>query len=67
MKQRDSFPHEGYSYFEDELCYIVAGRYYVHRLDKQTMEWSDIREDMNALSKLRKKETKEKMKSEGGN
>ena len=34
MKHRDAFPHDGYAYYEDEYCYIVAGRYYLHRLEK---------------------------------
>jgi hypothetical protein len=70
LAQRDSFPHEGYSYYEDETCYLVAGRYYLHRLDKQTMTWhevptdvprdiiktpSDQREEKHLLSKLKKK------------
>lgn len=73
MKQRDSFPHEGYSYYEDETSYIVAGRYYIHRLYKQTMTWdevpndvqreiektaSDQREDHNLMQKNKKKEMK---------
>ena len=42
LKNKDAFPHEGYNYYEDCECFLVAGRYYLHRLDKQTMEWSDI-------------------------
>ena len=30
MTQPDAFPCDGYSYYEDDNCYLVAGRYYVH-------------------------------------
>lgn len=42
LAERDAFPGEGYHYVEDAFSFIVAGRYYVHRLDKQTLQWSVI-------------------------
>ena len=40
--ERDAFPGEGYHYVEDADSYVVAGRYFVHRLDKLTLGWTVI-------------------------
>ena len=42
LAERDAFPGEGYQYIEDADCYVVAGRYFVHRLDKRMLQWSAI-------------------------
>lgn len=42
LKERDAFPGDGYSYIEDNDCFVVAGRYYVHRLDKKSLHWTTI-------------------------
>ena len=42
LGERDAFPGEGYHYVEDQDYYIVAGRYYVHRLDKHSLKWDVI-------------------------
>lgn len=42
LAARDAFPSDTYSYYEDDTCFMVAGRYYIHNLYKATMEWSLI-------------------------
>lgn len=42
LKQKDSFSNENYTYFEDEHFYLVAGKYYLHLLNKETLTWDAI-------------------------
>lgn len=39
LKNKDSFCNDNYSYYEDEFHYIIAGRYYIHFLTKQSLTW----------------------------
>eukprot|EP00347_Sterkiella_histriomuscorum_P006930 403350890 len=39
LKMKDAFTNENYSYYEDEFQYVVAGRCYLHLLDKAKMQW----------------------------
>ena len=54
LKERDAFPGDGYSYVEDDECYVVAGRYYVHRLEKQTLIWSVVGEGPGCVRSINK-------------
>jgi hypothetical protein len=34
LEMKDSFNNDNYSYFENSKLFIVAGRYYLHKLCK---------------------------------
>ena len=51
LKERDAFPGEGYHYVEDKDCFVVAGRYFVHRLDKLTLKWEILAQNHSTCSR----------------
>ncbi len=42
LKQRDSFSNDNFSYYEDDLQFIIPGKYYLHILYKETLTWELI-------------------------
>ncbi|CDW72823.1 UNKNOWN [Stylonychia lemnae] len=42
LKMKDAFANDNYSYFEDEQQYVVAGRFYVHCLNKALFQWETV-------------------------
>ena len=54
LKERDAFPGDGYHYIEENDFFIVAGRYYVHKLDKKTLEWDIIKQKGSCSREFRK-------------
>ena len=47
IKKHDAFESDGYMYSvsEDGQTFIVAGRYYVHKFYKKTMQWDLVYND----------------------
>ena len=47
LKIKDAFANDNFTYYEDERQFVVAGRFYLHSLDKHSMNWEIVEAFIN--------------------